>query len=148
MGVTRRTWLQSVGASSLIGAAFAGTSLPRPSGAQTQAPTTGQTPQPYPTAHDNHSMGLVGRVTSDQLAPMRYLRSWNFSDLEPDKRARYYRESKRPDGSLLREYEIYAVDREIEIAPGLFFPAWTYNGQVPGPTIRATRDSRTYISVR
>ena len=25
-------------------------------------------------------------------------------------------------------------DREIEIAPGVFFPAWTYNGQVPGPT--------------
>src|SRR4029079_5469865 len=26
---------------------------------------------------------------------------------------------------------------EIEIAPGLFFPAWTYNGRVPGPTLRA-----------
>ena len=26
-----------------------------------------------------------------------------------------------------------AVDREIEIAPGVFFPAWTYNGTVPGP---------------
>ena len=26
----------------------------------------------------------------------------------------------------------------IEVAPGIFFPAWTYNGQVPGPTIRAT----------
>jgi len=30
------------------------------------------------------------------------------------------------------------VDKEIEIAPGVFFPAWAYNGQVPGPTIRAT----------
>ena len=31
-----------------------------------------------------------------------------------------------------------ALDREIEIAPGVFFPAWTYNGTVPGPVIRAT----------
>ena len=31
-----------------------------------------------------------------------------------------------------------ATDREIEIAPGVFFPAWTYNGTVPGPVLRAT----------
>ncbi|MHB8114505.1 MAG: multicopper oxidase domain-containing protein, partial [Bellilinea sp.] len=29
-------------------------------------------------------------------------------------------------------------DQEIEIAPGVYFPAWTYNGQVPGPTFRCT----------
>ena len=51
----------------------------------------------------------------------------------------------RPDGTLLREYEIYAVDREIEIAPGVKFPAWTYNGQVPGPTIRATEGDRLRV---
>src|SRR5919108_6683810 len=28
------------------------------------------------------------------------------------------------------EYELLAHDREIEIAPGVFFPAWTYNGTV------------------
>ncbi len=38
----------------------------------------------------------------------------------------------------IREYNFRAVDREIEIAPGVFFPAWTYNGTVPGPVIRAT----------
>src|SRR5918996_1114634 len=31
-----------------------------------------------------------------------------------------------------------ALDSEIEIAPGVFFPAWTYNGSVPGPVLRAT----------
>src|SRR6185503_16644934 len=138
MALTRRGWLQSVGISSLVGAAL-GTSLPRQSGAQTQAATAGQTPQSHPTSHDNHAMGLVGRVTSDQLSPTRYLRTWNFSDLEPDQRAKYYRETKRPDGTLLREYEI---------APGLFFPAWTYNGQVPGPTIRATEGDRIKITFR
>ena len=38
----------------------------------------------------------------------------------------------------VREYMLSAVDREIEIAPGVFFAAWTYNGTVPGPVIRAT----------
>jgi manganese oxidase len=40
----------------------------------------------------------------------------------------------------VREYRLSAVDKTIEIAPGVFFPAWTYNGTVPGPVIRATQD--------
>ncbi|HSL20426.1 MAG TPA: multicopper oxidase domain-containing protein [Vicinamibacterales bacterium] len=104
----------------------------------------------YPTGsvmdHAAHAMGPVGRVTSEALNPSTYLRAWNFSDLPPDRRARFYRETRRPDGSLLREYEIYAVDREIEIAPGLFFPAWTFNGQVPGPTLRATEGDRVRVT--
>jgi FtsP/CotA-like multicopper oxidase with cupredoxin domain len=31
-----------------------------------------------------------------------------------------------------------AEDKEIEVAPGVRYPAWTYNGRVPGPTLRAT----------
>jgi FtsP/CotA-like multicopper oxidase with cupredoxin domain len=38
----------------------------------------------------------------------------------------------------VREHTLTAVDTELEIAPGVFFPAWTYNGTVPGPVIRAT----------
>jgi FtsP/CotA-like multicopper oxidase with cupredoxin domain len=135
MSLTRRTWLQSVGVSSLVGA-FVAKKL------------NGQTAYQLPSSHDNHSMGIVGRIGSDQPSPTRYLRAWNFSDLPDDQRAKYYRESTRPDGSLLREYEIYAVDREIEIAPGIMFPAWTYNGQVPGPTIRATEGDRIRVTFR
>jgi FtsP/CotA-like multicopper oxidase with cupredoxin domain len=91
-------------------------------------------------------MGPVGRISRDGFDPARYLRSWNFSDLPAEERAKFYRETPRPDGSLLREYSFFAVDREIEIAPGLFFPAWTYNGQVPGPTIRATEGDRVRVS--
>ena len=40
----------------------------------------------------------------------------------------------------VREYELVAVDKEIEIAPSVRFQAWTYNGTVPGPVIRATED--------
>ncbi len=38
----------------------------------------------------------------------------------------------------VHEYEISAIDRQIEVAQGVFFDAWTYNGTVPGPIIRAT----------
>lgn len=46
--------------------------------------------------------------------------------------------SETDDGRRLREFEVIAVDFEIELAPGVFFPAWTYNGRVPGPALRAT----------
>jgi FtsP/CotA-like multicopper oxidase with cupredoxin domain len=137
--LTRRTWLRGAGATSIAGGLFAGSRL------------TGQTPQ-HPVehvgSHSFHAMGTVGRVTSSAIRPSSYLRAWNFSDLLPEQRSIVYRETRRPDGSLLREYDIYAVDREIEIAPGIFFPAWTYNGQVPGPTIRATEGDRIRVTFK
>ena len=53
--------------------------------------------------------------------------------------------SPLPDGRTLRTFEIEAVDKEIEIAPGIFFPAWTFNGRVPGPAIRAKEGERLKI---
>ncbi|MSO58510.1 MAG: copper oxidase [Thermoleophilia bacterium] len=35
-------------------------------------------------------------------------------------------------------YTLVAKDLDLEVAPGVFFPAWTYNGTAPGPVIRAT----------
>jgi FtsP/CotA-like multicopper oxidase with cupredoxin domain len=93
-----------------------------------------------------HLMGAVGRVGPGSFNPTTFLRSWNFSDLPADRRAKFYHETPRPDGTLLREYQIVAVDREIEIAPGIFFPAWTFNGQVPGPTLRATEGDRVRVT--
>jgi FtsP/CotA-like multicopper oxidase with cupredoxin domain len=49
------------------------------------------------------------------------------------------------DGRRIREYRIVAQDKEVEIAPGLFFQAWTYNGRIPGPTLRATEGDRLRI---
>jgi FtsP/CotA-like multicopper oxidase with cupredoxin domain len=101
---------------------------------------------PVGASHGHHAMGTVGRVATDRFNPTTYLTSWNFSELPPTEREKVYRETPRPDGTLLREYDIFAVDRELEIAPGVFFPAWTYNGQVPGPTIRATEGDRLRIN--
>jgi manganese oxidase len=50
----------------------------------------------------------------------------------------YGKVTKLPDGRTLREYEVVAVDKEIEIAKGIKFPGWTFNGTIPGPTFRCT----------
>src|SRR3954454_20142588 len=96
--------------------------------------------------HAAHLAGPVGRTALDAFNPTLFLRAWNFSDRSPAERGRYYRETPRADGTLLREYDIVAVDREIEIAPGVYFPAWTFNGQVPGPTLRATEGDRVRVN--
>ncbi|MBI2179078.1 MAG: multicopper oxidase domain-containing protein [Candidatus Tectomicrobia bacterium] len=49
------------------------------------------------------------------------------------------------DGTVQREYVMIAEDAEIEVAKGVKYPAWTYNGFVPGPTIRATEGDRLKI---
>jgi len=46
--------------------------------------------------------------------------------------------STLPDGRTLREYEVIAINKNIEILPGIEYPAWTYNGRIPGPTLRCT----------
>lgn len=89
---------------------------------------------------DAHAGYFSGSYGDDPIGidPTEYLSTWNFNNLPPGARNELYRETRLEDGRRLREYWISAVNREIEIAPGIIFPAWTYNGQVPGPTIRAT----------
>ena len=48
----------------------------------------------------------------------------------------YGKVSTLPNGQMLREYDVVALNKSIEVVPGIEFPAWTYNGQVPGPTFR------------
>src|SRR5215216_2815154 len=53
--------------------------------------------------------------------------------------------STLPSGQILREYKIVALNKNIEVVPGIEFPAWTYNGRIPGPTLRATEGDRIRI---
>jgi FtsP/CotA-like multicopper oxidase with cupredoxin domain len=48
-------------------------------------------------------------------------------------------------GGTLREWELVAYDKEIEIVPGVKYAAWTYNGRVPGPTLRAREGDKLRI---
>lgn len=90
--------------------------------------------------HGVHSGGLFGAVGEVDHArngfhPSDILTDFNFGD-------NVFEE----DGQTVREYNFVAIDKEIEIAPGVFFPAWTYNGRVPGPTIRCTEGDRIRIN--
>jgi hypothetical protein len=60
--------------------------------------------------------------------PEKYLREFN-----------YGRVSTTPNGTTLREFTLVASDQLVkEVSPGVFYNVWTFNGTVPGPTIRAT----------
>ena len=88
-------------------------------------------------AHATHGgMITVGEVDAARngFDPHEILTDWDTGTLTTD-----------PDGRRVREFRIVAEDKEIEIAPGLFFPAWTFNGRVPGPTIRVTEGDRVRI---
>ncbi len=80
----------------------------------------------------NMAMGSVNPVTNG-FDPMRMLVDWDYGQVS------------KKNGQTLREYEFIAIDKEIEIAPGIMFPAWTYNGRVPGPSIRCTEGDRLKI---
>ncbi len=71
----------------------------------------------------------VGEVNHDEngFEPNDLLTTWETGELTIE-----------ADGRKVRSFEIVAVNKEIEIAPGIKFPAWTYNGRVPGPALRAT----------
>lgn len=87
--------------------------------------------------HAEHSLSAtVGDVDIARLGfdPSAILYEFDYGEVSP-----------AADGGVVREFTITAFDREIEIAPGVFFPAWTYNGQVPGPTLRANEGDRVRV---
>ena len=49
------------------------------------------------------------------------------------------------DGRALRTFKLMAEDKTIEIAPGVHFAAWTFNGRVPGPSLRAKEGERIRV---
>jgi FtsP/CotA-like multicopper oxidase with cupredoxin domain len=51
----------------------------------------------------------------------------------------------RVNGRVVRSWELDAIDKEIELMPGVKFAAWTYNGRIPGPTLRAREGERLRI---
>jgi FtsP/CotA-like multicopper oxidase with cupredoxin domain len=130
--VTRRGLLKigAIGAGSILSVPLLNRLVPV--GAQTQyAPASGSTKESR-FSHDDHARsGTVGDVDTTRFDPTEFLTKFD-----------YGKASKLPNGQTLREWTIVAGDVEIEVAPGVFYPAWTYNGQVPGPTFRCTQGDR------
>ncbi|CAN5713978.1 hypothetical protein BH18ACT11_BH18ACT11_13030 [soil metagenome] len=77
--------------------------------------------------------GVVGDVDLSRFDPTVFLRDF------------YRGEERQEGGRTVREFELTAEETEIEVAPGIVYPAWAYNGQVPGPTLRATEGERLRI---
>ncbi|CAH0227425.1 Copper-containing nitrite reductase [Peribacillus frigoritolerans] len=77
--------------------------------------------------HSNHAnMSDKTKTTGYKMAE-RLLTEFDYGNV-----------TKLPNGQTLREYEVVAIDKEIEIAKGIKFPGWTYNGTIPGPSFRCT----------
>ena len=95
------------------------------------------TPNPHGDEHSDHSdggahahgdAGVVGRVdhARNGFDPQQLLTEFDWGTVSRD-----------AAGRTVREYRLVATAKDIEVAPGVMFPAWVYNGRVPGPTIRA-----------
>jgi FtsP/CotA-like multicopper oxidase with cupredoxin domain len=80
------------------------------------------------------SSGMVPSRSDTQMDPMKFLTAFD-----------YGKATARADGTSEREYSVVAEDKEIEVAEGVKFPAWVYNGFMPGPTLRATVGDRLII---
>jgi FtsP/CotA-like multicopper oxidase with cupredoxin domain len=105
------------------------------------AQAQGPRPAPAPTPHSQH-----GRVTmpgtnrdvnhaANGFNPSRVLTDFD-----------YGRVSRLPDGRTLRDYNVIASVKFVEVLPGIKYEAWTYNGRVPGPTFRCTEGDRIRIT--
>ena len=107
--------------------------------------------EPHEGTDPHASNGAVGRVDHER-------NGFNPADMLYD--FDYGTVSQMENGQTLREYQFYALDKEIEIAPGVFFPGWVYGsptspesvragrlvGRVPGPTIRCVEGDRIRIT--
>ncbi len=134
---SRRGFLGLIGggAVSALGTAIA-------SRIQSDAPSTKTGPS-YPSTSgrspvqkDRTNMMVAPGEVENDFDPMEMLVDWDYGNV------------KEENGQTVREYTWDAIDKEIEIAPGIKFPAWTYEGRVPGPTIRCKEGDLIRIHFR
>lgn len=122
--------LAAIVAVAVLGTTFATTSFGPPAQAENKEKLVqGHAFESYVTTGDvldpEHQ---DSRINLEAINPDRYLREFN-----------YGRVSTLADGTTLREFTIIADDSQtLEVSPGIFYNAWTFNGTIPGPTIRAT----------
>src|ERR687897_1410410 len=128
-GISRRRLL---GGAALAAPAVAGLAPSGPGGDNSAlAETNGSAAHGAHAGHTKfpHATFAAGRTVDHQangFHPTELLRDFD-----------YGKTRRLASGRVLREWEVVAQDREIEVAPGVSYEAWTYNGRVPGPTLRA-----------
>lgn len=128
--LSRRDFLKA-GAATLLGTAGAV--------ALGQAARRVSAASPSQMSHGDAMAMVIGEV--DHLR-----NGFNPSDILTD--FDYGRFSTLENGQILREYDLFAIDKTIEVVPGIEYPAWTFNGRIPAPTIRCTEGDRIRIHFR
>jgi FtsP/CotA-like multicopper oxidase with cupredoxin domain len=95
---------------------------------RTSSPATDYRSNQAPAHAASFMPGVVGEVNieANGFDPGKILNDFD-----------YGRVSTLPNGRRLREYWIAAQVKDVEIVPSIVYQAWTYNGRVPGPTLRA-----------
>ena len=69
--------------------------------------------------------------------PFKYLREFNYGTV-----------TNSSNGTKIREFTLIASDTQTkEVSPGVLYNVWTFNGTIPGPTIRATEGDTIKITL-
>ncbi|HEX5573505.1 MAG TPA: multicopper oxidase domain-containing protein [Nitrososphaeraceae archaeon] len=69
--------------------------------------------------------------------PSKYLREFNYGTV-----------TNSSNGTKIREFTLIASDTQTkEVSPGVLYNVWTFNGTIPGPTIRATEGDTIRITL-
>jgi len=123
---SRRGFLRSV--------AVAGATVPLAGGAALAQTADGGHAQH--STHDEGANNVVGTVdyAKNGFDPHAILTDWDRGTV-----------TTGSDGRIIREWTITAIDHEFEVAPGVPFAGWSYNGRVPGPSLRCTEGERLRI---
>jgi len=123
-GVTRRTVLGGLGVAGGTAMGLSGSGV-----------ASGNGDHDHEEESTHGHFGPVGEYERADFDPHEFLTTFNTGH---DGQANVTQDVYEEAGQTVREFEINAVDRELEIAPGITFSVWAYNDQVPGPTLRVT----------
>jgi FtsP/CotA-like multicopper oxidase with cupredoxin domain len=145
-GISRRSFLKvsSMGVAGLAGL-FGLREMAVP---ETAFGQSGSNDEHHNTGHGD--AGTVGQVdhATNQFHPHEILTDFDYGEVVEGE-----------DGRSIRRWKMIAINKELEIAPGIFFPGWIYGsttsaaarraghvvGQCPGPTLRCVEGERLQI---
>ena len=99
-----------------------------------------------------HTPGYpILQTTGDVLDPTSLTINPETAAVDPDKYLRefnYGTVTNSSNGTKIREFTLIASDTQTkEVSPGVLYNVWTFNGTIPGPTIRATEGDTIRITL-
>ena len=130
--ISRRAVLGAGGLLGTLGLGAGTASLAAATDEGAPAPALGHGAHSAPGQGNNRVVGVVDHDRNG-FDPWTMATEFDFGEVSQE------------GGRRVREFTLTAIDMEIEIAPGVMFPAWTFNGRVPGPTLRCVEGERLRI---